>query len=171
MIPRLNVLNYPWSYSALLNLHSLKTDCESRRQPNLNHENQSCTRDKDQFIWLQDMLVPKHQFITLPQYLLFVWSDCFNCFSWDKQEIQMLHISSLQPWRFYPLHSFSWLPAVSPLVFILPTFAPPALTNLSSYIESHALVKAALLEFNTFLWHGRLGSHDHTVPWLLTSGA
>lgn len=29
---------------------------------------------------------------------------------------------------------------------------------------SHALAKAASLKCSTFLWHGRLGSHDHKVP-------
>lgn len=53
-------------------------------------------------------------------------------------------------------------------VFILSAFASPDLANLSSSAESHALVKALSLAFNTFLWHGRLGSHDHAVPWPLT---
>lgn len=46
--------------------------------------------------------------------------------------------------------------------------ASPATANLSSRTESHALVKAALLEFNTFFHRCRLGSHDHAVPWPLT---
>lgn len=62
-------------------------------------------------------------------------------------------------------------PSLCSPVFILSAFASPALANLSSHTESHALVKAASLEFNTFLWHGRLGSHDRVVPWPLTRGA
>lgn len=34
--------------------------------------------------------------------------------------------------------------------------------------ESHALVEAASLEFNTFFWCCRLGSHDRPVPSPLT---
>lgn len=34
--------------------------------------------------------------------------------------------------------------------------------------ESHALGEAASLEFNTFFWCCRLGSHDRPVPWPLT---
>lgn len=60
--------------------------------------------------------------------------------------------------------SFDYLLSLPSAVFILSAFASPALANLSSCTESHALVKAASLEFNTFLWHGRLGSHDHAVP-------
>lgn len=66
MIPRLNVLKYPYSYSALFNLHTLRTICECRWQPTLSHENRSCTRDKDGLIWLQDMLLPKTQVYHIP---------------------------------------------------------------------------------------------------------
>lgn len=56
------------------------------------------------------------------------------------------------------------IPPFDYLLSLLSAFASPALANLSSRTESHALVKAASLEFNTFLWHGRLGSHDRAVP-------
>lgn len=62
-------------------------------------------------------------------------------------------------------------PLSSPLFSsYLPLLLLP-LANLSSHTESHALVKAAWFGFNTFLWHGRLGSHDHAVPWPLTREA
>lgn len=64
--PDSNVLNYPCSYSALFNLHTLRTVCECRWQPTLSHEKESCTRDKAQLIWLQDMVLPKTQVYHIP---------------------------------------------------------------------------------------------------------
>lgn len=171
----LTVLHYPCLYSSLFNLQV----CGRRRRRALSRENWNGAGDKRQLIWLQDMYSPKHKFITFSQGLL-VWLSRFECFfTPDNQEDETLHaFSPPQPWHFYPLHSSFWSPALSRSlslslsgVFILSAVASAALTNLSSRTESHVLVKAASLEFNTFLWHGRLGSHDHAVPWPLTRGA
>lgn len=59
-------------------------------------------------------------------------------------------------------HSFLITCTLTPGSFTLSASAAPA--NLSSRTESHALVDAASLEFNTFFLRGRLGSHDHAVP-------
>lgn len=42
VIPRLNVLNYVCSYSALFGPNTLSTVYECRCQPSPSHENQSC---------------------------------------------------------------------------------------------------------------------------------
>lgn len=64
--PDSTYLMYPCSYSALFNLHTLRTVCERRWQPTLSHENQSCTRDKGRLIWLQDTLLRKTQVYHIP---------------------------------------------------------------------------------------------------------
>lgn len=75
MIPRHNVFNHACLYSALFNLHTLRTVCECSRQPTLTHENQSCSRDKDQFILLEYKQLPKTQVYHIPTVFPLVWSQ------------------------------------------------------------------------------------------------
>lgn len=115
---------------------------------------------------------PKHKFITFPQYFLVVSSFSFKTSIIFSQLSRRSNVASFpQPWHFYPLHSFLITCSLSSGIFILSAFASPAIANLSSHRESHALVEAASLEFNTFFCNSRLGSHDCAVPWPLTTGA
>lgn len=105
----------------------------------------------------------KREFIIFPQCLLVVWSFSFNTFSPDKLKVKMLHALPLNNLdsQSQCVISSDCPSSIFSSVFILSSFA--SLANLSACTKSHALGKAAWLEFNTFLWHGRLGSHDHFV--------
>lgn len=169
MIPRLNVFNYPCSHSAPFNLHTLRTVCECRCQPLLSHENQSCTWDKNQFIWLQYTLLPESQVYHVPtpfpRCLVFVFFTVY------RRPNVIFHNLDIYFFFLSTAFFFDNLLSVLSGIFILSAFASPTLANLSAHWESHALVEAASLEFNTFFRIRRLGSQDCVVPGPQTRGA
>lgn len=168
MIPRLNVLNYVCSYSAFFSPNTPRTVYECRCQPSPSHENQSCAVEIKASSFVFSLYYSwKQKFITFPQYFVFVWSSIFESIFFSFPLSMTLNPASPQNIDIFTQDILSVITCThSSGIFTLS--ASPATTNLSSLTESHALVKAASLEFNTFFRRCRLGSHDHAVPWPLT---
>lgn len=110
LIPRLNVLNYPCSYTAPFNLHTLRMVCKCRWQATLSHENESCTRDKDELIWLLHTSLSHSHSSSLLNGPLVLSILCISIFQ-INQRLKLCMISSCTTLTFW---SF---PCLLPLCF------------------------------------------------------
>lgn len=140
----------------------------SADQPSPSHENQSCAVEIKASLSVFSLYYSwKQKFITFQQYFLLVLSSIFENIFFSLPLSMTLNAASTQNVDIFTKDILFVITCTqSSGIFILS--ASPVTANLSSRTESHALVKAASLEFNTFFRRCRLGSHDHAVPWPLT---
>lgn len=108
MIPRLNVLNYVCSYSALFGPNTPRTVYECRCQPSPSHENQSCAVEIKASSFVFSLYYSwKQKVYHIPT----VFCVCLVFHLWEhffsppiKHDVKSC-ISS-KHWHFYPGHSF-----------------------------------------------------------------
>ncbi len=166
MIPRLNVLNYPCSYSALFNLHTSRTVCECRWQLTLSHEKKKAALDiKTSSSDFRVCYSPRHKFITSLQYRFCCLVFQFKYFCQISRRSSTACFAPLQPWQFYALSSpfrFSFSLSAS----ILSAFATPDLASLSSHTVT-CTCQSCIVRIQ----HIPLAWQTHAVPWPLTKGA
>lgn len=109
-----SMLNWPFSYSALFNVYTLRTVCECRWQPTLNHEKQSCSGDKDWLIWLHKPLVHKahvyHILTVSPCCLVFQFNTVFSQISTRSKCFMLCSSTTL---TLLSIRFCFWLPALS----------------------------------------------------------